>query len=530
MDQHAGHPRRWATLGVLIVCLLVVVLDNTILNVALKTIQEDLDASQSQLEWAVNSYTLIFAGLMFTAGVLGDRYGRRLFLIIGLLVFGAASAASAFVDTPAQLITTRALMGIGAAMVQPQTLSIITNVFGPKERGKAIGIWAGFSGLAIAIGPITGGFLLEHFWWGSVFLVNVPFVIVGSVAALMIVPESRDPKPRRLDPFGVVLSIVGISTLVYGIIHGGETGNWTTPGVLGPIVGGLALIAVFVWMEKRSTHPALDVTLFKNPAFSAGTVTLAVVFFAMMGLTFSSAFYLQAIRDYSPLEAGAWLLPVAVAILLTAPQSSKLVARFGSRAVISTGMFIAGLGMGGYYFLDSDSPMWLFAVTIFVMGLGMGNVMAPATESIMSAVPRDKAGAGSAVNNTVRMIAGALGVAILGSVLSTTYRSNVEPDLKVLPEGSRHDAGESIGDTFQAVAQVAKSVAQGKTPPEALNGLDILARSANDAFIAGMHNVAICSVIIAWAGAILAAIFMPGKKSAAPVSEDKPQIAEKVAA
>src|SRR5205823_7013064 len=224
-----GHPRRWAILGVLVVSLLVVVLDNTVLNVALRTIADPahgLGASQSQLEWAINSYTLVFAGLLFTAGVLGDRYGRRLTLVIGLALFGAASLVSAYAQNPDQLVGARALMGIGAAAILPVTLSIISNVFDPRERGKAIGVWAGAVGLAVAIGPVVGGLLLEHFWWGSVFLVNVPIVAVGLVGILALVPESRDPAPGRIDLTGVLLSIAGLGIFVYGIITGGDSGNW----------------------------------------------------------------------------------------------------------------------------------------------------------------------------------------------------------------------------------------------------------------------------------------------------------------
>jgi EmrB/QacA subfamily drug resistance transporter len=403
-------------------------------------------------------------------------------------------------------------MGIGAAMVQPQTLSIITNVFAPRDRGKAIGIWAAFSGIAIALGPITGGFLLENFWWGSIFLVNIPVVIIGSVAAMMLVPESRDPNPGRLDPTGVLLSIAGITALVYGIIKGGETSDWFAPETSGFIALGLALIAVFVLMERRSSHPSLDVTLFKRPEFTAATVALSVVFFAMMGLVFAGAYYLQAVRGYSPLKAGALIVPVSLGIMITAPLSSKFAARFGARNVIVTGMLLAGLSMGGYYLFEGDTSLWVFEAVLLVMGLGMGNVMAPATESVMSAVPREKAGAGSAVNTTVRMMAGALGVAILGSVLSTRYRSALGDDVDALPKGERHEAGESIGATFQAIGSVAERVQHGQLPPSAAAGLGDLAESAKDAFLTGMHSVALCSWAIAWLGALVAAIWLPAKK------------------
>src|SRR4051794_17153797 len=280
-----GHPRRWAILAVLVISLLVVVLDNTVLNVALRTIadpQAGLGASQGQLEWAINSYTLVFAGLLFTAGILADRLGRRITLTVGLGLFGLASLLSAYAQTADQLIWARALMGLGAAAVMPATLSIIANVFEPHERGRAIGVWAGAVGLGVAIGPIVGGLLLEHFWWGSVFLINVPIVVAGVVLVTVLVPESRDPRPGRLDLPGVLLSIVGLTLLTYGVIKGGEDGfgqvaSW------GTLVAAVAVLAGFVAYERRVPFPSLDVRLFANRQFSASVGIVGLVFFASMG-------------------------------------------------------------------------------------------------------------------------------------------------------------------------------------------------------------------------------------------------------
>jgi EmrB/QacA subfamily drug resistance transporter len=310
--------RRWYILGVLVVSLLVVVLDNTVLNVALKTIADPrtgLGAAQSELEWAINSYTLVFAGLLFTSGVVGDRLGRKRILVIGMVLFALASLLSAYAQTPTQLIWARALMGLGGAGIMPQTLSIITNVFEPHERGKAIGIWAGAVGLAIAIGPITGGLLLDHFWWGSVFLINVPIITAGVIAMLFLVPESRNPSPGRLDPFGVALSIIGLVSLSYGIIEGGEKASWLDVSVIGPIVVGLAALAVFGWHEARIDHPAFDVRLFREPRLSAAVSAVGLVFFAASGVFFFANFYMQSVRGLSPMEAGAMVLPFAVAQL-----------------------------------------------------------------------------------------------------------------------------------------------------------------------------------------------------------------------
>ena len=332
--QDGIYRRRWLILGVLITSLMAIVLDNTVLNVALKTIAEPgvgLGASQSQLEWGINSYTLVFAGLLFTFGVVGDRIGRKRMLMIGLVVFGLFSLVTAYAQTPDQLIWARAAMGLGAAAVMPQTLSIISNVFDPAERPRAIGIWAMAVGIGVAIGPVVGGLLLAHFWWGSVFLLNVPFTAAGAAAVWLVVPESKNPDPGRIDYVGVLASIAGLVLLVYGIIQGGEKGSWVHADVLGPIVAGLAVLAFFTWYERRLRYPSLDVRLFRNPRLSSAVGALALVFFGMMGALFFLSFYLQSVRGYSPLQAGLLSLPFAAGQLLMAPRSAALVRRFGTQ-------------------------------------------------------------------------------------------------------------------------------------------------------------------------------------------------------
>jgi EmrB/QacA subfamily drug resistance transporter len=506
MEERTVHARRWWILGVLVISLLVVVLDNTILNVALKTIQEDLAASQADIEWAVNSYVLVFAGLLFTWGVLGDRFGRKRMLLLGLLIFGLTSALTAFSDGSGQLIGFRALMGIGAAAVLPQTLSIITNVFEPAERGKAIGVWAGFSAAAIALGPITGGFLLEHFWWGSIFLVNVPIVAVGLVLVFLVVPESKDPAPGRVDPLGVLLSITGLVLLVYGIIKGGQHNDWGSPEVLGTMLGGLALLALFAVVERHSRHPSLDITLFRNPQLTAATAAITLAFFALMGVTFYFAFYLQVIRDYSPLEAGLCLLAVAVAIMIAAPRSAKLARRFGTRVLVGTALAGVAVAFGLQALVTADTPLWVIELLLFAQGFTMGNVMAPATNAVMGAIPRDKAGAGSAVNTTFRQLGGALGVAILGSVLSTAYRDRLGSAVDVLPESLRHDAAESIGGTYAVLAQAGPAAAR-------------LQQAASDAFVHAMHVTALGAAAAALLGSVVVWIWLPGRRKAGDRAE-----------
>ncbi|MBD0735302.1 MFS transporter [Streptomyces sp. CBMA29] len=502
----AIHRRRWAILTVLLFSLLVVVLDNSILNVAMKTIAQPsptgLGASQSQLEWAINSYTLVFAGLLFTAGLLGDRLGRKKVLLFGMVVFGAGSALSAFSGSAGELIGYRAVMGLGGAFIMPATLAIIMNVFERKEQPKAIGIWTGVVGLAIAIGPITGGALLEHFWWGSVFLINVPIVIAALIAMFILVPDSRDPRPGRLDPVGVVLSIVGLVLLIYGIIKGGQFGDFTKPEAWATIVGGLVVLGAFVLYEKRSDHPAFDVSYFKDRRFSASVAAIGLVFFALMGVTFFIVFYTQTVRGYSPLKTGLLLLPLAAAQMVFAPRARLVVDRFGARAVCTAGLTLTAISFFGFMLLGETTPIWVLEVLFFLMGTAMAHVMPPATVMIMSSLPREKAGSGSAVNNTFRQVGGAIGVAVLGSVLSTVYRNGIDDHLDVLPAGARHSAGESI----QATIGIAE-----KLGPKGQS----LIQPANDAFIHAMHITAACSAAVALVGAVVTLVFLPAKERVA---------------
>ncbi|WP_327086173.1 MFS transporter [Nonomuraea sp. NBC_01738] len=501
MDANTGHPRRWAILGVLVFSLLAVVLDNTILNVAMKTIADPvlgLGATQSELEWAINSYTLVFAGLLFTFGVIGDRTGRKRMLFIGMLLFGLASLASAYSQDPLQLILARAAMGIGGAAIMPATLAIISNVFPPAERGKAIGIWAGGVGLAVAIGPITGGLLIEHFWWGSVFLINVPIVVISMVLIGYVVPESRDPRPSKLDPIGVLLSIIGLVAVVYGIIRMGELATVTDPAVLLPLVGGLLVLGAFVWWERRTDHPAFDVRNFSNVRFSSAIGMMGIVFFAMMGGMFFLTFYIQIVLGYTPLQAGALMIPFAAAQLIFAPLSQRVNQRFGAKLSSTVAMTVIAVVLASYALFDQNTPIILMEIVFFVQGAAMANIMPPATTAIMEALPREKAGVGSAMSNTVRQVAGALGVAVLGSVLSSAYRGEIAPALSVLPEAGRHAAGESVTATVYVAQQMGP---QGEA----------LLQPAYDAFVHGMHITALVSAVIALAGVVVVAKWMPGK-------------------
>ncbi|MEY9947085.1 MFS transporter [Kitasatospora sp. GAS1066B] len=499
----AIHRRRWAILGTLILALLVVVLDNSILNVAMKTIATPapvgLGASQSDLEWAINSYTLVFAGLLFTSGLLGDRFGRKKALLTGMLIFGAGSLLSALATSPGQLIAFRAVMGLGGAFVMPATLAIIMNVFERHEQPKAIGIWAGAVGLAIAIGPITGGLLIEHFWWGSVFLINVPIVVVALVVMTLLVPDSRDPNPGKLDPVGVLLSIIGLVALIYGIIKGGDLADFTAAAAWVPVLIGVLALVAFVLYEKRVEHPALNVGWFRDKVFATSVTVVGMVFFALMGVSFFGVFYTQSVRGYSALASGALMLPLACAQLIFAPRARLVVDKFGVRATCAGGMALIAIAFLGYLLLGRTTPIWVLEVIGFIMGAGMAHVMPPVTVAIMGSLPREKAGAGSAINNTFRQVGGSLGVAVLGAVLSTSYRNGIAGHLAPLPQPLRDKAGESVEATV--------GVAQSTGRPGLIN-------PAFDSFVHAMHVVATVSAGVTLLGVALAWFFLPARIAA----------------
>jgi DHA2 family multidrug resistance protein-like MFS transporter len=485
------NPKRWAVLGVLVIALLVVVLDNTVLNVALPTIARELDASQEQLIWSINAYSCMFAALLFTWGVLGDRYGRKRILVIGLSLFGLASLLTAYAQTPLQLILFRGVMGAAGASVLPVTLAIITVVFPPRERGKAIGLWAAAVGAAVAIGPVLGGFLIEHFWWGSVFLINVPIVIVGVIAIAMLVPESKNPKATRLDPAGVVLSISGLLLLTYGILHGGDTQDWLLWTVSGPVVLGVALLTLFVFIEKYSDHPSLDLSLFKIRSFVAPLTAVSLAFAAMSGSLVFLTFYLQTVRGWSPLESGLFVVPVAIGQIIAAPRSQKMVARFGARKVVTFGLVVVTLVFLMITQYTTSTPAVVVLVVNFFLGFGLGNTMAPCTTRMTLATPPERSGAGSAVQNTVRQVGASLGVAIVSSVVATLYANKLGPSVTDLPAASRTAALDDI----QSAAVVAQKL--GGTAGQAL--ID----SANTAFLHALHWAAILSALMTMVAAVV---------------------------
>jgi EmrB/QacA subfamily drug resistance transporter len=515
VQEHA-YRRRWLILAVLCFSLLVIVLDNTILNVAIPTLSRELDPTNSQLQWMVDSYTLVFAGLLLTAGSLGDRFGRRGALQVGLIIFGIGSLLSALAGSADQLIATRAFMGIGGAFIMPATLSIITNIFPTNERGRAIGVWAGTAGIGIALGPLTGGFLLEHFYWGSIFLVNLPIVAIGLIAGIFLIPTSKDPNASKLDPFGAVLSITGLTALLYGIIEA-PTDGWTDPMILLAFGLAIVLLGTFIWWQRTTDHPMLDVRFFKNPRFTAASTGITMTFFALFGATFLLTQYMQFVLGYTPLEAGIRLLPFAGVILVVSPLSARIVEHLGTKVTVAAGLTIAGTGLALMTGLTTTSSYGDLVWRMVLMALGQGLVMAPATESIMGSLPLAKAGVGSAVNDTTRQIGGALGVAIVGSVMSSTYATKISDLFAGTPS-----AGKPIEQVAKDSLGGALAIAD-KAPPALGNLLSMTAKSA---FVDGMHTGVLVAAGAAFLGAIVAAIWLPAHASDHDAAEQAEEYAE----
>ena len=515
MTSGEGHPRRWPILAVLVVSLLVVVIDNTVLNIALPTIQEDLGATQSELVWAIDSYILVFASLLFTWGVLGDRYGRKRILLIGLSTFGIASFACAFAGSASILIFLRAGMGIGGAAVLPVTLAIITVVFPPYERGKAIGLWAGAVGAAVALGPVLGGILLEHpawsSWltgndWGSVFLINVPIVILGAIFIIRIVPETKNPNARKLDLVGLVISATGLILVIYGIIDASSTRDWLAPSVIVPIAIGLLLLVFFIWAEARSDHASFDVSLFRNRGYAVSLSAVSLAFFALSGITFSLPFFLQVLRGYSTLQAGLCFLPFAVGQLIAAPRSAAMVKRFGYRAVMTTGLVIVFIALLALARLEIDTELWLILVFFFLFGFGMGNVIAPGSTVLQNVLPLERAGAGSAVQNTVRQVAGALGVAVIGTVLATQYAANLTTAAQASPVPVDPKLLEVASESVVAANVALEQAAQSGLPQPAV---DMLRSGAFDSFLTASHLTSYISAAVVGIAALVVLFLLP---------------------
>ena len=494
------YARRWKTLGVLSLSLVIIGLDNTILNVALPTLQDEFDASPSKLQWMVDSYLLVFAGLLLVFGTLGDRFGRKLALQAGVSIFGLASLGALVADSANEVITVRAAMGVGAALIMPATLSIIANVFTGEERGKAIGIWAAVAAIGIGLGPLIGGLLLEWFDWSSVFMVNVPFAAAALLLGIRYVPESRDPRPGAFDLLGAALSTAGFSILVYAIIEAPEHG-WTSGLVLGSLAASVALLGSFLWWEGRIEEPMLDLGFFRSARFSVGTAAVSIAFFALLGGIFALTQYLQFVHGYSAIEAGAIMSPMALGLMIGAGSSSKAVRRLGTSRVVAAGLAGLALLLALTMLWDPNTGALVLAAWFFGLALAMGWVMAPATEAVVGAVPAARSGVASATNTVARMVSGALGVAVIGSLISSLYSSDVEGSLGALPPKAQAAAEGSIGAASAIASQL---------PPAASSSL---LATTGDAFTQAMGIGLLVAAVLAAVTAVIVRRFLPARES-----------------
>jgi EmrB/QacA subfamily drug resistance transporter len=487
----APYPRRWQALIVLAFSLLVISVGNTILNVALPTIQEELDAGAGELQWIVDSYLLVYAGLLLAAGALGDRFGRRRALIAGLVTFGLGSILAAISPGTTEVIASRALMGIGAAGIMPTTLSIITNVFPDHERPKAIAIWAAVAGMGVAIGPVSGGWLIEHTDWRGIFLFNVPAVLVSIVAALALVPESRDESARTVDVLGAGLSVAGLAALVWALIEAPDRG-WTSAIILGAFAAAAVIFAVFVWWERRVAQPLLEVSVFRNLRFTAASLSIAFIFFALMGVMYFLTTYLQTVLGLSALDAGVRMLAIAAGIVVATRSSVRLVERIGTKVAVAGGLVIVAGALVMLTGCDTGTGDAQLCLVLALMGAGMGLAMSPATEAIMGSLSPERAGIGSAMNDVVREVAGTLGIAVLGSLLTSSYGSGMDSAVAGLPADAAAAAADSVGGAHQI-------------------GSPELVAAANQAFVDAMSTTASIAAGIAIAGALIAAMFLPAR-------------------
>ncbi|WP_217242972.1 MFS transporter [Streptomyces sp. AC555_RSS877] len=487
MEAEARNPRRWWILVVLCLSTLVLVVDNMALTVAVPAMTEDLGASAQDTQWILDSYILVFAGLLLTSGSLGDRFGRRRVMLIGLLLFGAASLAASFCTSPGEVIAVRTAMGVGGALIMPSTLSILITVFDEDERGKAMAAWGSVSMLGLVGSPVLGGVLIEHFSWQAIFFINVPVVALALVAGVTLMPESKAPW-QKADPLGAVLSATGMTALVWWIIELPQHGALGGRSTLTLVVAVLSLAGFVIW-ENVTKSPMVPLVLFKHRNFSGGSLSLALVQIGNGGLLLVLTQYLQFVLGYSAIEAGLAFLPLAVAALIGNGVGVKLSAAIGNRFVILGGMLLMVVCFALMATVDADSGFTLPAVALGLLGLGAGLAMPAAVAALMSTIPADKAGVGSALNDTIQQAGTALGIAILGSLLSSGFRAEMPADA---PEG----AGNSIAEAL--------AVAQGDSG---------LVRAAREAFTASMSTTFTVSAIGVLVAAVLAAVVMrDGKK------------------
>ncbi|MEU3429761.1 MFS transporter [Streptomyces gardneri] len=500
--------RQQLILSVLMLCSVLIWLENTVLTTALETLADPargLGANPGQLQWATGSYTLAFATLMFTAGSLGDRFGHRTVFSSGLAIFAGSSLWAAYASNVGQLIAARAAMGVGSALITPAMLAILMWTFTGPARAAAIGIFSTSAGAGMAAGPVLAGFLLDHFWWGSVFLINVPVAALSLVGLAVLVPNFRSPTLRPLDPAGMLLSISGLTALAYGLIRAGQVAAWSRTDVWAPIVAGLVLLAVFVLVELRVKSPSFDPRLLAQRTFGGGNMALGLLLFGVAAITFYNAFYLQGALGFSPMKAGLANIPTAFGALAAAPLAARLVRRLSLRLVTVPALTMAALTMGGYGFLGLHTPLVWIEILLLIQGLSIGMVIGPVTAALLSNLPLEQAGAGSAVTNTVRQTGSVIGIAVGGTIMSIMYRRAIEPSL----EG----ASGPVQDQARVSAEQARHIATTIHRPT-------LAQAADDAFIHAMHVGAGWIAVITLLGAAVLLTTLPAaEKKKGPIPE-----------
>ncbi|MBU1672433.1 MAG: MFS transporter [Actinobacteria bacterium] len=474
-------------------------IDGTILNVALPTISNALHTTSAQLIWINSAYIIILGSTILLGGSLGDKYGRKWFLLLGLLVFVTGSVWAGLSTKAYSLILARGFMGVGGGLIMPATLSLITNIFPDQERAKAIGVWAGMAGIGVAIGPLAGGLLLTWFYWGSVFFVNVPVAAIGVIAVWRLVPNSKSSDSPPLDLVGAAISFVGLLALFFGLIRGPDRG-WSDPGVIAAFVLAAVLLVLFVLLELRKSNPLLDVRFFKIPEFASGVISIAIGFFALFGLIYVLTIYIQIVLSYSPMEAGLALLPFALVLLVGSPMVPRLVKWLGGRTVVALGLLVIASGMMVFRFVTTSTTYPLILAGLVLVSAGMAMAQVPSSDAIMGSIPRDRAGEGSATNAAIRQIGSSLGIALIGGISSLGYRVVL----------SKTSAFQALSGTAAQQAESGLNGALAVSQGMGNSGAD-LANAAKTAFTRGLDASMILTAVIAFIGAVIAYRFIPRK-------------------
>jgi EmrB/QacA subfamily drug resistance transporter len=526
-----AYKNRWLGLLFIGISLLVVSLDNTVLNVALPSIVSSLGASTSDLQWIVDSYILVFAALLLTMGTLGDRYGRKRTLQAGLVLFAIGSLAAASATSTTALLASRAFLGIAGAAILPSTLSLISSTFSAKERPQAIALWAAVFGMGIGIGPVIGGWLIEHYEWNAVFLVNLPIILVALVGGQILIAESKDPHAPGIDIPGVILSVIGLFALVYGIVDAGSAG-WTDRNVLLALLIAVIFLGAFAWWENRNPYAMLPFELFRNRSFTGANLSLILISFSLFGSVFFLSQYFQSVLGYTPLNAGLRLLPMAICLTFAASMSARLTQRLGTKRTVALGAGIAALSllfMSMTYHVDS--PYEVVIIGQILLGLGLGTATSPATNSVMGSVPVEKAGVGSAMNDTTRQLGGALGIAVLGTVLNSIYLDRIAPLLadvqatlanvpvSLVSEEQRTQALDAIRRGIQGAVIVADQIGAN---PLAASVAQEVRTTARGAFVEGMNHAMLIGAVIMFGSVLIVLVLLPNRVQHSSMMEIAP--------